>query len=142
MCRKISGVCTDVVIRSYRAVGIDLQELVHEDIQKYFSAYPKNWSLRKPDTNIDHRRIPNLKTFFSRHGKALSVSQQASDYKPGDIVTWMLPRNLPHIGIVTDQFVPNTTRPMIVHNIGQGPQLEDMLFQYKITGHYRYLTSE
>ena len=136
------GVCTDVVIRSYRAVGIDLQELVHEDMRNDFSAYPKNWGLRKPDSNIDHRRVPNLRTFFARHGTVLSNSHQASDYKPGDLVTWMLPGNLPHIGIVTDRRVDGTHRPMIVHNIGDGPRLEDMLFLYTITGHYHYHPSE
>ncbi len=136
------GVCTDVVIRSYRSIGIDLQELVHEDMRQNFSVYPQHWDLKKPDSNIDHRRVPNLQAFFFYHGTFLSVSEQASDYNPGDIVTWMLPGNLPHIGIVTDRLAPGSNRPMVVHNIGQGPQLEDMLFQYKVTGHYRYPPSE
>ena len=135
------GVCTDVIIRSYRAVGIDLQERVHKDMHRDFSAYPHNWGLRKPDSNIDHRRVPNLQTFFTRHGNTLATSQEALDYKPGDLVTWMLPGNLPHIGIVTDKFVQGTHRPLIVHNIGHGPRLEDVLFQFEITGHYRYPSS-
>ncbi len=134
------GVCTDVVIRSYRALNIDLQKLVHEDIAESFDQYPSKriWGLSKPDKNIDHRRVPNLQTFFSRKGVALPVSSKSSDYKAGDIVTWMLPGNLPHIGIVTDKFHPDSGNPMIVHNIGAGPKLEDMLFSYRITGHYRY----
>ena len=139
---KNIGVCTDVVIRSYRSIGIDLQELVHEDMRQNFSVYPQHWDLKKPDSNIDHRRVPNLQAFFFYHGTFLPVSEQASDYNPGDIVTWMLPGNLPHIGIVTDRLAPGSNRPMVVHNIGQGPQLEDMLFQYKVTGHYRYPPSE
>ena len=132
------GVCTDVVIRSYRAIGTDLQQLVHEDIRSNFSVYPNLWELRKPDSNIDHRRVPNLRTFFTLHGQALPLSRSGVDYQPGDMVTWKLPGNLPHIGIVTDHRAPGTDRPMIVHNIGQGPQLEDVLFKYQITGHYRY----
>ena len=133
------GVCTDVVIRAYRTLGIDLQQLVHEDMRAHFNLYPKNWGLKRPDTNIDHRRVPNLQTFFTRHGLSLSPSLVASHYLPGDLVTWMLPGNLPHIGIVVDKYTVDGTRPMIVHNIGQGPQLEDMLFDFQITGHYRFL---
>ncbi|BBO74294.1 hypothetical protein DSCW_17110 [Desulfosarcina widdelii] len=135
------GVCTDVVIRSYRKLGIDLQELVHLDMKRNFSEYPSKriWGLNGPDPNIDHRRVPNLQVFFSRHGQELSVTDTPQDYIPGDLVTWMLPGNLPHIGIVTDQYNPKTNTPKIVHNIGRGPKLEDMLFRYPITGHYRYL---
>jgi uncharacterized protein len=135
------GVCTDVVIRSYRALGIDLQALVHEDMAANFSAYPskKLWGLKRPDANIDHRRVPNLQVFFARHGQVLLVSDRAETYQPGDIVSWMLPGNLPHIGIVADETASATQRPLVVHNIGQGPRLEDMLFAYPITGHYRYL---
>ena len=135
------GVCTDVVIRSYRAVGIDLQQRVHQDIRTHFAAYPSNalWGLTAPDTNIDHRRVPNLQVFFTRKGQTLPITRSASDYRPGDLVTWMLPGHLPHIGIVTDRVHPATDHPMIVHNIGRGPRLEDMLFDYPITGHYRYL---
>lgn len=135
------GVCTDVVIRSYRKVGVDLQKRVHEDIRANFSAYPSRriWGLNGPDTNIDHRRVPNLQIFFQRHGKALPISDDPADYQPGDMVTWMLPGNLPHIGIVIDQKSGDGRRPMIVHNIGRGPEISDTLFRYEITGHYRYL---
>lgn len=134
------GVCTDVIIRAYRKLGIDLQQLVHEDMRSNFALYPakKNWGQTKTDTNIDHRRVPNLQTFFTRHGKKLTVSNKPQDYQAGDLVTWMLPGNLPHIGIVSDQFSADGQRPLIVHNIGAGPQLEDMLFDYNISGHYRY----
>ena len=132
------GVCTDVVIRSYRALGIDLQVLVHEDMRAHFEVYPNHWGLRRPDTNIDHRRVPNLQTFFARHGDELAASDDPDDYQPGDLVTWMLPRNLPHIGIVVDRRSADGKRPLIVHNIGSGPKLEDGLFEYPITGHYRY----
>ncbi|WP_442871224.1 DUF1287 domain-containing protein [Agarivorans sp. 3_MG-2023] len=140
---KHLGVCTDVVIRSYRAIGADLQVLVHEDMRDHFSLYPSQriWGLSGTDRNIDHRRVPNLQVFFARHGESFARSQQASDYQAGDIVTWMLPGNLPHIGIVSDQLSAAGV-PKIVHNIGLGPQLEDMLFSYQITGHYRYQPSE
>ncbi|MEE1675141.1 DUF1287 domain-containing protein [Agarivorans aestuarii] len=136
------GVCTDVLIRTYRKLGIDLQVLVHEDMQQHFSLYPSKriWGLNRTDRNIDHRRVPNLQVFFSRHGESLPISDNASSFLPGDIVSWMLPGNLPHIGIVSDQFTAEGI-PQIVHNIGLGPQLNDMLFNYPITGHYRYLPS-
>lgn len=134
------GVCTDVVIRSYRAIGTDLQKLVHEDMEANFEAYPsmRIWGLNSTDKNIDHRRVPNLQAFFSRQGQTLEISDKAKDYKPGDLVTWMVAGNLPHIGIVTDKVSFFSGNPKIVHNIGSGPQLEDMLFSYPITGHYRY----
>ena len=134
------GVCTDVVIRSYRALDIDLQRLVHEDMSENFDLYRSQqiWGLQKPDANIDHRRVPNLQVFFKRHGKELRTSADPESYRPGDIVTWMLPGNLPHIGIVTDKISTSTRNWMVVHNIGRGPKLEDMLFKYQITGHYRY----
>lgn len=132
------GVCTDLVIRSYRKVGVDLQRQVHEDMQAAFSAYPRLWGLSRPDSNIDHRRVPNLQTYFRRRGAGLPVSRNAGDYLQGDLVTWMLPGNLPHIGLVTNRRSPDGKRPLIVHNIGRGPELEDMLFDYQITGHYRY----
>jgi len=137
------GVCTDVVIRSYRALGVDLQVLVHEDMKSDFEAYPSRriWGLSRTDRNIDHRRVPNLQTFFKRHGESLPISPSAEDYLPGDIVSWMLPGNLPHIGIVTDRFNVNSGQPMVVHNIGSGPKSEDILFTYPITGHYRYQPS-
>lgn len=136
------GVCTDVVIRAYRAMNIDLQRLVHEDMQASFASYPGFWGLSKPDPNIDHRRVPNLQRFFHRNGATLAVSVRATDYRPGDLVTWMLPGNLPHIGIVTHLRAPDTGRPMIVHNIGLGPKLEDTLFDYPITGHYRFRSKQ
>jgi uncharacterized protein YijF (DUF1287 family) len=135
-----TGVCTDVVIRTYRVLGSDLQRLVHEDISKNFGVYPSRhiWGLERPDRNIDHRRVPNLQTFFKRHGSVLPITDNPQDYSPGDLVTWMLPGNLPHIGIVTDRKRTGSKNPMIVHNIGLGPKLEDMLFDYPITGHFRY----
>lgn len=134
------GVCTDVVIRAYRNLHIDLQQFVHEDMQRNFSLYPakKLWGQNRTDSNIDHRRVQNLQTFFSRFGKALPISTSGNDYKPGDLVTWLVSGSLPHIGIVVDKKSEDGLRPLIVHNIGAGPQLEDMLFEYKITGHYRY----
>ena len=135
-----TGVCSDVVIRAYREIDIDLQKLVHEDTKKNFSIYPKNWELSTTDRNIDHRRVPNLKTFFKRHGKTLKVTDNPDDYKPGNLVTWNLRASgsLPHIGIVTDLYSEDSKLPLIMHNIGEGQVLEDMLFDYKITGHYRY----
>ena len=133
------GVCTDEVIRSYRKVGVDLQREVHEDMKQNFSAYPKKWGLKKTDTNIDHRRVPNLMVFFERQGAALPVTDRAADYKPGDVVTWDLGNGLTHIGIVVN--IPSAgdeSRLLIEHNIGAGPQIEDVLFNWKITGHYRY----
>ena len=132
------GVCTDVIIRSYRTIGIDLQVLVHEDMKANFGEYPALWGLGATDTNIDHRRVPNLQTFFSRNGESLEVSADPGSYRPGDIVTWMLPGNLPHIGIVIDEQSGETGHPLIVHNIGRGPVAEDILFQFPVTGHYRY----
>ena len=132
------GVCTDVIVRSYRALGIDLQELVHLDMRSSFDNYPRNWGLSRPDPNIDHRRVPNLQTYFSRHGEVLPITDQPTDYQPGDLVTWMLPGNLPHIGIVVDRVSSDGKRHLIVHNVGQGTKLEDVLFGYEITGHYRY----
>lgn len=134
------GVCTDVVIRAYRAgLSIDLQQRVHEDMARDFAAYPNIWGLSRPDPNIDHRRVPNLAVFFTRHGRKLPVTNNGADYKPGDLVTWMVGGSLPHIGIVTDRRSLDGARPLIAHNIGRGPKLEDMLFDYPITGHFRYL---
>ena len=133
-----TGVCTDVVIRAYRHAGTDLQVLVHEDMKAAFSDYPKNWGLRRPDANIDHRRVPNLATFFRRKGKALAVTRRGADYRPGDIVTWRLSSGVPHIGVVSDVPVRGTDRYLLVHNIGSGAQIEDVLFAYEVTGHYRY----
>ena len=132
-----TGVCTDVVIRSYRKLGLDLQKLVHEDMKAHFSAYPKNWGLSRTDSNIDHRRVPNLQTFFKRRGSSLPVTQVADDYKPGDLITCTVAGKLPHIAVVVPA-PDGGTRPWIVHNIGQGPQCEDRLFEFPLTGHYRW----
>lgn len=131
------GVCTDVVIRSYRKLGIDLQKEVHEEMRSHFAVFPKKWGLKEPDTNIDHRRVPNLQVFFSRRGEVLPVTNKGQDYQPGDLVTWGV-YTRPHIGIVVDRISQDGRRFMVVHNIGLGPKLEDMLFDYHITGHYRY----
>jgi uncharacterized protein YijF (DUF1287 family) len=131
------GVCTDVVIRAYRAIGIDLQVLVHEDMRAHFDLYPRLWGLRQPDTNIDHRRVPNLQTFLERAGAEIRTGGAAAAYLPGDLVTWMLPGNLPHIGIVSGRRARSGS-PLIIHNIGAGPAEEDVLFAYPITGHYRF----
>ena len=133
-----TGVCSDVVVRAYRALGIDLQQRVHEDMRQDFAAYPRLWGLRAPDPNIDHRRVPNLQAFFRRRGAQRPLGAAGAGYAAGDLVTWMLPGNLPHIGVVSDRRSDDGERPLIVHNIGQGPQVEDMLFDYPITGHYRY----
>lgn len=132
------GVCTDVVIRAYRKVGIDLQKEVHEDMKANFKAYPNKWGLTKTDTNIDHRRVPNLMTYFTRKGASKPISQNASDYKPGDIVCWNLGGAITHIGIVVNKKSEDNTRYLIVHNIGGGQVLADCLFTYKIIGHYRF----
>lgn len=134
-----TGVCTDEVIRSYRVLGIDLQKEVHEDLLKNFAAYPnqRRWQLAHADANIDHRRVPNLMVFFARKGESLPISTRAEDYAPGELVTWDLGGNVPHIGIVVDQRAASG-RNMVVHNIGKGPRMEDVLFSWRITGHYRY----
>jgi uncharacterized protein YijF (DUF1287 family) len=132
------GVCTDIVIRAYRKMGIDLQRAVHEDMLKHFEAYPNHWGLSKPDKNIDHRRVPNLMTFFKRKGAARPISQQASDYLPGDLVCWNLSGGITHIGIVVKPKSTDGKRHLIVHNIGAGQVLQDCLFSYTIIGHYRF----
>ncbi len=133
-----TGVCTDVVIRAYRtALGIDLQKQVHEDMRAHFARYPQNWGLSRPDTNIDHRRVPNLQTFLKRKGASLPVTQRAEDYLPGDLITCTVAGRLPHIAIVVPA-PDGGSEPWIVHNIGQGPKLEKRLFEFPLTGHYRF----
>jgi hypothetical protein len=136
-----TGVCSDEVIRAYRALGIDVQKEVHEDMVANFSAYPnqRRWLLAHPDSNIDHRRVPNLMVFFGRKGTSLPITTRAEDYEPGELVTWDLGGGVPHIGIVVDRKSPASGRYMVVHNIGAGPTMEDVLFRWKVTGHYRYL---
>lgn len=134
------GVCSDVIIRSYRGIDIDLQKLLHEDIKVNFSAYPSKrmWGLNKPDTNIDHRRVPNLEVFFTRNGKVKPITKNAEDYVPGDIVSWRLDNGRPHIGIVVNEKSWDNQRYLVMHNIGFGQVAEDVLFSWKITGHFTY----
>lgn len=133
------GVCTDVIIRSYRAAfGFDFQKAVHEDMRANFSAYPANWGLTRPDKNIDHRRVPNLEAFLTRQGASFGKSNDPSNFKPGDLVTWRINGRLPHIGIVSDKTTLNGT-PLIIHNIGAGPVEDDILFAYPMTGHFRFI---
>lgn len=133
-----TGVCSDVVIRAYRKLGIDLQKEVHEDMKANFSKYPTKWGLKKTDTNIDHRRVPNLEVFFERKGKKLEVSDNPNDYKTGEIVTWMINGKLPHIGIVTHKKSSDGKRPLLVHNVGGGQVAEDCLFSWEIVGHFLF----
>ena len=135
-----TGVCTDVIIRAYRKLNIDLQKEVHEDMVANFTKYPnlKKWGLKTTDKNIDHRRVPNLEVFFGRKGKTLLITQNANDYKTGEIVTWMINDKLPHIGIITHLKSKDGKRNLIVHNVGNGQVLEDCLFSYTIVGHFQY----
>lgn len=132
------GVCSDVVVRAFRKVGVDLQKEVHEDMTRAFAAYPKKWGLARPDANIDHRRVPNLMTFFERQGKSLGVTNAGADYLPGDVVTWDLGGGTMHIGIVTNLWSDATENYLIAHNIGGGVKVENVLFSWRIIGHYRY----
>ena len=134
------GVCTDVVIRTYRANGLDLQKEVHEDMLANFDSYPKHWGLKKPDPNIDHRRVPNLMTYFERQGSKLPITNKGSDYLPGDVVAWNLRGGTTHIGMVVNRLSNDKKRYQIVHNIGGGQVLEDCLFDFDIIGHYRFLS--
>ncbi len=131
------GVCSDVVIRALRSQKVDLQKLVHEDMAKNFADYPQKWKLKRPDSNIDHRRVPNLETWFTRHDKTRPTSKNPSDYQAGDIVSWRLDNGLAHIGVVSDGFARDGT-PLVIHNIGAGAQEEDVLFSWRMVGHYRY----
>jgi len=135
------GVCTDVVVRAYRAFGVDLQVLVHRDRKTAWGAYPNPWRTKAPDRNIDHRRVPNLATFFRRHGRAVAERRDPKTFLPGDVVTWNLASGVPHIGLVSDQRGPSGA-PCVVHNIGGGTQEEDVLFAYTVTGHYRYFPDQ
>lgn len=136
-----TGVCTDVVIRALREQGLDLQEAVHRDMRGNFAVYPQHWGLKRADSNIDHRRVPNLMTWFARQGWSVPVSQEPAVYAAGDIVTWDLGRGLTHIGIVSDRQAPDGV-PLVLHNIGRGTQEEDILFAFRITGHYRPLAQQ
>jgi uncharacterized protein YijF (DUF1287 family) len=134
-----TGVCSDVVIRAFRKAGVDLQKEVHEDMKQNFKAYPQKWKLTKPDANIDHRRVPNLQTFFTRKGKSLAITNDGTDYKPGDVVAWDLDgKGMTHIGLVSNFYNEKTKRYLIIHNIGGGTKSEDKIFDWKIIGHYRY----
>jgi uncharacterized protein len=131
------GVCTDVIVRAFRAgLRLDLQKLVHEDMKHDFNKYAHKWGLKSPDKNIDHRRVVNLETYFKRSGWSIAVSEKADDYKPGDLVTCIVPPNLPHIMIVSDKKTISK-RPLVIHNIGAGAKEEDRLFEFKLTAHYR-----
>jgi len=131
------GVCADVIVRALRSVGVDLQKEIHEDMAQHFAAYPNKWGARKPDSNIDHRRVPNLMTFFERTGKSVAITKKPADYLPGDIVSWELDNHLLHIGLVTDVVADGTPNYLVVHNIGAGAKIEDVLMAWKIIGHYR-----
>jgi uncharacterized protein len=135
-----TGVCTDVAIRAFRAVNIDFQKEVHQDMQRNFGAYPRNWGLKAPDSNIDHRRVPNLMTWLQRKGKALPITRNDRDYQPGDIVTWGFSDGQQHIGIVSN-IRARSERFAIVHNVGSGTKIEDVLFRWQQIGHYRYFRS-
>ncbi len=137
-----TGVCADVVVRAFRKAGIDLQKELHEDMTRHFAKYPAKWGAKKPDANIDHRRVPNLMTWFERKGKSRPVSRDAREYRPGDVITWVVSDNRPHTGLVSSIRVPGTERYAIIHNIGQGARLEDVLFSWEITGHYRYFNED
>ena len=133
-----TGVCSDVIVRAFRKAGIDLQKDIHEDMKETFSAYPTRWGLSKPDANIDHRRVPNLATYFTREGKSLTTSGSSDNFLPGDIVTWNLGMGTDHVGMVVNIWYKPSKRYLVVHNIGGGVRMEDVLFSWKITGHYRY----
>lgn len=133
-----SGACTDVIIRAYRdGLGLDLQKLIHLDMKKAFSAYPKIWGLRTTDRNIDHRRVPNMRTFFKRRGALEPVSKDPNDWLPGDMVTSIIGGKLAHCGIVSDRKTRGN-RPLLIHNVGRGTREEDRLFAWPITDHYRW----
>lgn len=131
------GICADVVVRAYRAGGVDLQRAVHDDMRADFAAYPRLWGLHGPDANIDHRRVANLMTYFARARQSRPVTAAAADYRPADVVAWRLPGGRLHVGVVSDRLSPDGRRPLVVHNIGEGAQLQDVLFAWTLIGHYR-----
>ena len=131
------GVCADVIVRAFRSAGIDLQKEIHEDMSLHFTAYPAKWGARKPDSNIDHRRVPNLMTLFDRRSKSVPITRNPPDYIPGDVVAWELDNKLLHIGLVSDVVANGTPNYLIVHNIGAEARIEDVLLAWKIIGHYR-----
>lgn len=131
------GVCADVIVRAFRSAGVDLQKVVHEDMSRHFGAYPDKWGARRPDSNIDHRRVPNLMTLFERRAKSVPISRKPSDYVPGDVVAWELENHLLHIGLVTDAVSASSQNYLVVHNIGEGAKIEDVLLSWKVIGHYR-----
>jgi uncharacterized protein len=133
-----TGVCSDVIIRAFRKANVDLQKDVHEDMKASFAAYPTRWGLKSPDSNIDHRRVPNLETYFVRKGKSQAITNRSEDFQPGDVVTWDMGTGQDHIGMVTNIWYKPSQRYLIVHNIGAGTRMEDVMFAWKITGHYRY----
>lgn len=133
-----TGVCADVIVRAFRAAKIDLQKELHVDMRANFAKYPKAWGLKKPDTNIDHRRVLNLEVWFTRKGKSLKPTDRAEHYLPGDVVSWRVDRGRPHIGIVSASVVAGTKRPLVIHNIGAGTREEDILFAWDVVGHYRH----
>jgi uncharacterized protein len=133
-----TGVCSDVIVRAFRKAGIDLQKEIHEDMKGNFSTYPTKWGLSGTDANIDHRRVPNLQTYFTRKGKSLATDGDSETFLPGDIVTWDLGGGVDHVGMVVNVWYKPTQRYLIVHNIGAGTRMEDVLFAWKVTGHYRY----
>jgi uncharacterized protein len=136
------GVCSDVIVRAFRLAGVDLQKEVHEDMARNFAAYPNRWHATGPDPNIDHRRVPNLMTYFTRKGASLPIRPDATDYAPGDVVAWDLGGGLLHVGLVSDERALDSGRYEIVHNIGAGARREDVLFSWRVIGHYRYFKPE
>ena len=133
-----TGVCSDVVVRAFRKAGIDLQKEIHEDMKAARSDYPTKWGATSTDANIDHRRVLNLMAYFRRQGKSVTVSYDAAEYLPGDIVAWDLTGGIDHIGIVTNMLSDSGDHYLIVHNIGAGTRVEDVLFEWTIKGHYRF----
>ncbi len=136
---RAKGVCTDVVVRAYRdAFGIDLQQEVHQDMAGHFAGYPKIWGLKQPDASIDHRRVPNLATFWTRSRSRLPIPARPADWQPGDLFTMMIDKQHPHTGIISDRLADNGN-PLVIHNIGQGTHEQDWLFAWPLTGRFRWM---